>query len=329
MGQAECPVGQENELASMADVLALIAPIFVLLAAGFAGVRTGFVPEHAVQALGFFVLNFALPALIVHALTQQDLRETFNWSYVAAYAAGSLAVFAAVLLASRALGRPLSQSAIAALGGSASNSGFVGFPVASLALGAPALTALPLAMLVENILVIPLALALAEMGTQAGQSPGAVLRATARRLARTPLILAIAAGTLLSATGLQLPRWLAMPLDMMADASVPCALFVVGGTLAGLRVASAATDISLIVVGKLLLHPLAVAGAFALIGGVPPGLMAAGIILAGSPMLTIYPILAARFGYDRAGAAALFFATALSFVTLTVLLAIALPASGG
>jgi malonate transporter len=311
----------------MTEVLALIAPIFVLLAVGFAAARTGFVPEQVVQALGSFVLNFALPALILHALMQQDLRQTFDWGYIAAYAAGSIMAFAATLLVFRALKKPLPHAAIAALGASSSNSGFVGFPVASLALGAPALTALPLAMLVENILVIPLALALAEMGTQAGKSAGVVLRTTARRLARTPLILAILAGALLSATGLHPPHWLALPLDMMADASVPCALFVVGGTLAGLKVGSAAADISLIVAAKLVLHPLAVAAGFMLVGGVPPGLMAAGVILAGSPMLTIYPILGARFGYDRVCAAALLAATALSFVTLAIVLGLVLPSA--
>lgn len=310
----------------MSTLLSLIAPIFVLIGVGFAAVRLGFVSEKLIQALGSFVLNFALPALILFALLQQDLRETLNWSYILAYSAGSLAVFLPTLLLIRVgLKRPLPQAAIAALGGSASNSGFVGFPVASLALGAPALTALPLSMLVENILVIPLALALAEMGTQEGQTPGKVIGTTLRRLARTPLILAILLGVMLSALGLRLPVPLATALDMMADASVPCALFVIGGTLAGLRTGSVAADVSAIVVAKLILHPLAVTGAFLLIGGVPPGLMAAGIILASSPMLTIYPLLGARFGYDRVCAAALLVATTLSFVTLAVALARVLP----
>lgn len=310
----------------MTALFSLVAPIFVLMGAGFAAVRLGFVSEQLVQALGGFVLNFALPALILYALLQQDLRETLNWSYILAYSAGSLAVFLPMLLLMRAgLKRPLPQAATAALGGSASNSGFVGFPVASLALGAPALTALPLSMLVENILVIPLALALAEMGMQEGQTPGTVIRNTLRRLARTPLILAILLGVILSAIGLSLPAPLATALSMMADASVPCALFVVGGTLAGLRAGSMATDVSAIVVAKLILHPLAVTGAFLLIGGVPLGLMAAGIILASSPMLTIYPILGARFGYDRVCAAALLVATTLSFITLAIVLALILP----
>jgi malonate transporter and related proteins len=310
----------------MSDLLTLILPIFVLVGVGYAAVRLSFVPEQLVQALGGFVLNFALPALILHALLQQDLRQTLNWNYILAYAAGSLVVFIAMLLFLRAgLKKPLPHASIAALGGCASNSGFVGFPVASLALGAPALTALPLSMLVENILVIPLALALGEMGLQEGETPGKVIRSTLRRLARTPLILAILLGVIFSAIGLRLPAPIATALDMMADASIPCALFVVGGTLAGLRAGSLATDVSVIVIGKLILHPLAVTGAFLLIGGVPPGLMAAGIILASSPMLTIYPILGARFGYDRVCAAALLAATTLSFVTLAVVLGLILP----
>lgn len=309
----------------MIDLLALILPIFLLMGVGFAAVRTGFVTGQVVQALGAFVLDFALPALILQALLRQDLRQTLDWNYLAAYAAGSLAVFAVVLFTTRALlGRPLADAAIAALGGSASNSGFVGFPVASLALGAPALTALPLTMLIENIVIIPLALGLAEMGLQHGKGAGEVARSTLARLSRTPLILAIAAGVVLSAAGLHVPAPVATALGMMADASVPCALFVVGGTLAGLRAASLGGDVGVIVAAKLALHPLAVAGAFMLVGEIPAGLMAAGIILASSPMLTIYPILGARFGCDRASAAALLAATALSFVTLFFVLGLIL-----
>jgi malonate transporter and related proteins len=312
----------------MTDVLALIAPIFVLIGIGFAVARLGFISEQLVPALGSFVLNFALPALILTALLRQDLRQTINWSYLLAYAGGSLIVFGAILLFMRfALRKPLHHAAIAALGGCASNSGFVGFPVASLALGAPALTALPLSMLVENILVIPLALALAEMGLQEGQTSGKVVSNTLKRLARTPLIQAIFIGIVLSASGLSLPGPISTALDMLASASVSCALFVVGGTLATLRAGSLTADVPLIVAGKLILHPLAVGGAFMLIGGVSPELMAAGIILASSPMLTIYPILGARFDYDRIGASALLAATAISFVTLFVVLGQILPVS--
>lgn len=312
----------------MTQLLPLILTIFLLMAVGFVAVRTRFIAEAQVQALGVFVLNFALPALILNALLRQDLRQTLNWSYIAAYALGSLAAFGIAFAVARVvLRRPLDASAIAALGASAANSGFVGFPVAHLALGAVALTALPLSMLVENILIIPLALALAEMARQQGQTPGQVALGTVRRLSRSPLILAILAGAILAAIGVHLPDWLATPLSLMANASVPCALFVVGGTLAGLGATSVGADVALVVAGKLILHPLAVAASFALVGGVPPQLLAAGLILASSPMLTIYPILGARFGQEKASAAALLAATALSFLTLLMALSLILPSA--
>ncbi len=305
----------------MIDLLSLVAPIFLLIAVGFAIVRAGVAPAGLVPALGFLVLHVALPALILHALVGQDFRGSFNPHYIAAYAGGSLAVFLGVLTMFRwLLKRPLAHAAVAALGASASNSGFVGFPVASIALGGPALAALPLCMLVENILVIPLALALGEVGTQQGRSLADVARHTALRLARTPLILAILLGLGLSATGLHPPGPLARAIEMLADASVPCALLVVGGTLAGLRAVPVAGDVAWIVIAKLVLHPLAVGGAFMLVGDVPAGLMAAGIIMAGAPMLTIYPILGERFGCGGMSAAALLCATTASFVTMMIVL---------
>lgn len=313
----------------MRELLPLILPIFILMGVGFLAVRGNAVSRQQVQALSLFVLNFALPALILNALLRQDLRQTLNWSYVAAFALGSLVAFAAVFALGRlVLRRPLDGAAIAALGASASNSGFVGFPVAHLSLGSVALTALPLCMLVENILIIPLALALGEMARQEGQSPRRLAAETVRRLSRTPLILAIVAGVVLSGLGLRLPQWAATPLALMADASVPCALFVVGGTLAGLKAATVGADVTLVVLGKLVLHPLAVAFFFALVGGVDPALLAAGLIMAGSPMLTIYPILGGRFGREKESAAALLAATAASFATLLVVLSLVLPGAG-
>ena len=305
----------------MFDLISLVLPIVILIAVGFVAVHARAISPQLVQALGIFVLNFALPALILNALLKQDLRQTLNWNYILVYGAGSLLTFGVVFAVARyMLRRPLPAASMAALGGSASNSGFVGFPVATLAIGAPALTALPLSMLVENILIIPLALAIAESTGHQGKSVPAVIGQTARRLARTPLILAIVIGAVLSAAGVRLPMPLATTLGMMADAAVPCALLVVGGTLATLQVQSVAGDVSLIVAGKLILHPVLVALGFAWIGGVPPGLMAAGIILASAPMLTVYPIIGARFGQERLCAAALVAATVAAFASMVIVL---------
>ena len=309
----------------MSDLVSITLPIMLLVALGFAAVRLRLVDEAFVRGLGFFVLNFALPALVLHALLSQDLGRTFSGNFLLAYGGGSMLVFALMLALFRlALRRGPSHAAIASLGSVASNSGFVGFPVASLAIGAPALTALPMAMLVENVLIIPLAVGLAEAGRQSGEPLRLLLRETAIRLMRMPLVVAIFAGLLLSFFQLKPPVFLSTTIGMMANASAACALFTVGGTLAVLKSASVAGDVALIVLAKLMLHPLAVAGGFWLMGGVPAPLMAAGLILAAAPMLTVYPIFGQRFGLGPLCSVALLAATAASFFTITIMLGIVL-----
>jgi malonate transporter and related proteins len=305
------------------ELVSLSVPIFLLIALGFGAVRWSLVPADFVRGLGSFVLNFALPALVLHALLRQDLRETFNWSYLIAYAGGSLSIFLVVLLFFRCLlARDLTYAAVGALGAVASNSGFIGFPLAMLAIGPPALTALPLSMLVENALVIPLSIALAEIGQQHGRPLGSVIRQTLLGLSRMPLILAIVFGMGLSAAGLHPPDVLASAIEMLADSSVACALFVVGGTLAGTRLTALGADVYWITLGKLVLHPLAVGTGLLLLGNVPAPLAAAGVVFASAPMITIYPVIGQRFGLGGLCAAALLVTTAAGLVTITAVLGI-------
>jgi predicted permease len=311
------------------QMLSLTVPIFLLIGLGAISARSGLVQEKQVEGLAAFVLNFALPALVLGALAGQDIGRTFDWRYVAAYAGGSLvAFFTAFLILRFGLKRPLSAAAIGGMGGATSNTGFIGFPVTSLAFGSLALTAMPLNMMVENILIIPLALALAESGKEEGAPLGRTIAATARRLSRTPLILAILLGVILSLLHLPIPGVIGTAIDMLAKASAPCALFVVGGTVAMLdasgRGSGMAAEAGLIVACKLLLHPLAVAAAFFLIGGADPGMERIGIVLASVSMITVYPIFGARYGVAGVSSTALVAATAIGFFTITAVLAIAL-----
>lgn len=312
----------------MSQIVSFTLPIFLLIALGFAAVRAGALDAAFIKGLGGFVLNFAMPALIVHALLAQDLRQSFNGSFLLVYALASLIVFILAFAACRfAFGAGTSRSAVAALGSSSSNSGFIGFPVASLATGKAALVALPMSLLVENVLIIPLSLALAEFGSSQGGRPADVLVQTVRRLARMPVVIAIVAGALMSGLGLQLPGPVSTAVGMIANAAIAPALIVVGGTLALERSLKIEGAIVPILIGKLVLHPLLVAGGFMLVGNVPHDLAVAGIVMASAPMLTVYPILGQRFGEGPLCATALVVVTATGFFTMTLMLtAVGTPA---
>jgi len=307
------------------QILSITLPIFILIGLGFFAVRFEVISREQIRGLGSFVITFALPALVLKAVSDSPFQEVMNWQYLLAYCAGSLIVYLlGLLFALRVRREPLDTGAISALGMAVSNSGFVGYPIVAMLLGPAAAIGLALNMLVENLLIIPLSLILAEAGRQQG-SAAKVLRETAKRLAKTPLIIAMLVGLLLSLLEARLPAIPGKVVDMLASASAPVALFVIGGSLYGLKLHGLFAELRMIAVCKLLLHPLAVFLLFSLLPDVDPVLRVAGVLFASAPMLSVYPIFGQRFGVEGRCAAALLFTTLMSFFSISLLIGIMKP----
>lgn len=310
------------------SILAITGPIYCIIALGWLATRTGLFARVDMRVFGKFVLNFALPALLFNALSQRRFSEVFNASYVLAYLAGSLLVVALGLAwARRVQRRGATQAALLAMGMGCSNSGFVGYPILLLTLAPVAGVSLALNMLVENVLVIPFLLALAERGRGPGTQWHQALLQSLRRLATNPMIIGLALGFLVSLVEWQPPEPLRRTVSVLANASGALSLFAIGGTLAGLPLRRMGRAVAPAVIGKLLLHPLCVllmALALPWVGlaPLPPELFAAALLMAAMPMMGIYPILAQAYGEEDTAAAALLLATIASFFTLSALLAL-------
>lgn len=304
----------------MTDILAVTGPIFLMIALGFAVAKGGLLGEHDFATLGKYVVTLALPALVFRALAARPLAETVNPAYMAAYALAGLALIAAAM----AWGRGRRSGAISVMGMVCPNSGFVGYPIMLLSFPDLAGTVLALNMAVENILVIPLLLFLAERERHAGGGALSNLGPVFARLARMPLVMGLAAGIAWSLTGWRLPSILAKPVDMLAASSGAASLLVIGGTLARARFATIGRDVFPIVAGKLLLHPLFAGLALALLAWAgfsiaDERLRVALLITAAMPIMGIYPVLAMRFGEEERAAIALVATTAVSFLTVNAL----------
>jgi hypothetical protein len=306
----------------MLDVISITLPIFILISLGFASTRLGVTTPEDIRALGAFVIRFALPALIFKSLSQRPFAEIANADYLIAYTVGSGVVFATMFALARVL-QPggVAANAMAALGSSSSNSGFVGYPVALMFVGPSAGLALALSMITENVVIIPLALTLAESGRQAGKSLPQVFAHLVGRLVGNPMFIGIALGAAASLSGLRLPGPVGKSIDMLSLTSGALALFAVGGALVGLRLGGVWRDVARIVVGKLILHPVAIlAASLILAPRLDPGLRKSMLIFASAPMLSIYPLLSRPYGQEQVAAASLLVATTLSFLTMSTLL---------
>ena len=310
----------------MLDILGITGPIYIAIGLGFATVRRGWFSAADIRAFGKFVLHLALPAMLFNALARRPIAEILIPGYLLAYLAGSLAVVAGGLFWRRQLcAEPVTLAVVKVMGMACSNSGYVGFPILLLTLAPVAGVALALNMVVENLIVIPLLLALAERGRGEGGAWWQVVTQSLTRLARNPLIIGLAAGLLVSLSGWQLPQGLQRTVDLFAAASAALSLFVIGGSLVGLPLRGMLRAVAPVVAVKLLGFPALVfvaVQALPLLGIPPlsPALQQAAVLMAAMPMMGIYPVLALQYGLQGLAASAMLVATAVSFVTINLLL---------
>lgn len=308
----------------MTHVLAITGPIFFLIGIGYLAIKSGTIPQATLPGMGRFVLHFCLPALIFTTISSMEFDKLIEPAYLTVYGLASLLALTIGFGFSRfILGESLASSGVMGLGMSLSNSAFIGFPVLLQVFGEPPAQAFAMSLMVENILIMPLALTIIEYGNRdknKATSPAAQGLAVLQRLVRNPLLLAIAAGMLVSLTGLGVPEALDKSLNMLAQASVAVALFTIGGTLVGNPIRGDLVSISAILVGKLLVHPLLVLLLLMFAPGLSSELRLSMILLAAMPMLSVFPIIGSSYGVGTLCASTLLLTTALSFVSLTTLL---------
>jgi malonate transporter len=310
----------------MLDIVAITSPIYVTILIGFVATRFGWFDKAAMRNFGAFVIKLALPALLFNALAQRQFGEILNISYLFAYAGGSLALVALSYACCRRLaGLSQSTSAIYAMGMTCSNSGFIGYPILLLTFAPVAGIALAMNVIVENVLVLPLLLAMAERGGSASGPWHKMAGRSFAQLARNPIVIGTAAGLVVSLLGWKMPGPAERTVSMFAMSSSALSLFVIGGTLVGLQIRGLARRAMPVMITKLVGHPLAVlAGVLAapLIGLPPldPMLAMAAVLLAAMPMASIYPILSQAYGMEDFSATALVITIVASFFTLSGLL---------
>jgi malonate transporter and related proteins len=315
----------------MLEILSITGPIYIIIALGFAATRLGRFTKADMGVLGKFVVNFALPALLFKSLSQRPAGEILDSSYLLAYATGTLVLIGSGYFWSRRwAGQDATTSTIYVMGMSCSNSAFVGYPILLLTMAPISAVALALNMIVENLLIIPLLLVVADRSCGMPDRWYRVVGQSFRRLAANPIIIAIFTGFGVSLAGWRLPVALVQTVGILAPASGALALFVIGGTLVGLPMQGLGRRVAPIALGKLVFHPLAVLGTIQLLSlaGLPmmaPPLKTAAVLMAAMPTMSIFTILAQIYAREELAAAAMLVTTICSFFTISGLLILLQP----
>ena len=140
----------------MFAILSVTLPIYLIILLGYVAVRVGYSPPGTINALSQFAVRVCLPALIFSALATSSTGEALNWIVISGYLVASLA---ALLIGYTVMRRVFQQGPpeawIHGLGIANSNSGFIGFAIASMVFPKTALPVLAWIMIVENAVIIP------------------------------------------------------------------------------------------------------------------------------------------------------------------------------
>lgn len=307
----------------MSDLLAVIMPVFLVIALGYGARWRGLVGDADVEALMRFTQGIAIPVLLFRAISTLDLTAGYDLRLLGSFYAGALSGFAAGLVGARYLfGRPWEDSVAIGFCGLFSNSLLLGLPITERAFGAGALTGNYAIISLHSPICYGIGITVMELvrarGAPLHHLPGKVARA----MLRNALIVGIALGMAVNLTGLPQPAILADALDLLARAALPAALFGLGGVLFLYRPEGDLRVIAMICAASLVLHP-AITFALSRATGLGVGDMRSAVITAAmAPGINTY-VFANMYGVaKRVAASGVLFGTALSVLTTAAWLAI-------
>lgn len=315
----------------MNTILNVTIPFFAVIGCGYLAAVLGILGHAARAGLNGFIFYFALPVLLFSVISGSDFDQGFPWRFVTAWCLVSVVLFVLLFAAARGVFKLGSaEGALHALGGVYGNVGYVGIPLVVVAFGPDASVPVIMSLTVDLVLIVPLAMIFIEAtaGSEEGRPILRTLGQSIRTVAANPLIIAIAAGTMVSISGLEPPQVIARFTQLLGTAAAPCALFALGSSLYGQPVRGALAEVGIVTLAKLVVHPLLIWYVMFQLFGVDELWGFAAVTAASMPVAATVYVLAQRYEtYVVRTSTAIALSTAVSILTISAILAY-LSASG-
>lgn len=244
----------------MDSILNTVLPVFGMIVLGYGLTRARVFDAAAGRGLSLFVFNLAIPALLFKTVATMGAQQGAPWELWLAFFGGLGITWVAAALVSRVVpSLDVSGGAAASMAAGFGNLALLGTPLALSHFGQQ--VAIPLGMILSihaPILWFTAMLHRALFQTTGGFSIGKTAWDLFRNLATNAIVLGLLAGTLWRLTGWGLHPVFGTMLGMLADASVPTALFALGVSLAGYSLKGSWSGMFTLIGLKMVLMPFLV-----------------------------------------------------------------------
>ena len=223
----------------MTAVLFTILPVFAVVAAGWAVARANLISSEGVTGFANVTFYLFVPSLLFRAMRNIHF-ETLDAKPIYTYFGGALVCFFLVIFVTRRwFGRDVRHATVSALAVTFSNTVLLGIPLIKLAFGDEGLVVLltlismhALILMSVATLILEFVVGREEQGAAVARSHWKNTRDAIRNTVINPVILPIIAGLAYGALRWPLPDAIDAPLALLAAASGPCSLVLLGASLA-------------------------------------------------------------------------------------------------
>jgi len=291
--------------------LDVLFPVLVLVAIGYALGRGGHLRAEGLSKLTFWVLS---PALLFTALLDNHVQPDVFLDFGGFILLISLAFWGIALLLGKLLQLTPDTTAALALSLVFVNAGNYGLPFLLFALGEDGFALGVVYISLSAFLMSTLGVVIATWGRSLRWGP-------LLNVFRTPLFYGVALALMVKSTGAEVPTFLLRPLDLLAQATVPTLLILLGVQLVGVRVGKRLPLIGTATALRLVAAPALAFGLTLLFGF--QGLMRDVAVLDSSMPTAVNALVLASY-YDRDPrlvSSVVLTTTVLSALSLTLLLA--------
>ncbi|WP_428407763.1 AEC family transporter [Hyphococcus sp.] len=240
----------------MAAILSVVAPVFFIIACGYAAAKTGLIGREGAKGLNDFVLYFCVPALLFRTMQSVDITQSATGVWSAYYAAAGLIWLIVLFGVNRVKGLGDGGGSAAAFASTFGNLGMMGLSIAYLSFGEEGLIIAALIIAVHAASHWFLGTLWAELANrERGVDLLKVTRGVLISLFKNPVVLALAAGALWNWSGLTIPGPGQRIIDLGGDAAIPTGLFALGLAVAAYPLRGNLQGVAAIMALKMALFP--------------------------------------------------------------------------
>lgn len=318
-GTAEAALARRCD---MIEVVGLALPFFGLILLGFVAGRIWKSDESGLAWLNIFAIYFALPAMFFRLISETPFEQLANGRFVAATTSSTLLIlvlgFAFAWLVSRG---DLAQSTVTALVGGYGNVGYMGPPLALVALGQEAVAPAALVFCFDVMLVFTLTPLLMAVARPMGASGSRLVAGILRSVLLHPFILATICGAVAASADFTPPAPIDRLLALLSGSAAPTALFALGVTVACRPLKRLPVELPGLILIKLVVHPVVAFAILCWLGGFERIWVETAVLMASlPPAATIYMIAVQYQTYVQRASSAILLGTAASVFTVTGML---------